>query len=377
MSSPYQGRESRSFWRTGVAGQDPRTVTELYRPKFKLAPEALVATAGSCFAQHIAGRLRAHGIQVLDAEPPPPGLSAAQAKAYGYLLYSARYANIYTCRQLLQLAREAHGLWTPADAVWQKDGRYVDALRPSVEPAGLDSAEEVQAHRAEHLGHVRQVLSQADVLVFTLGLTEAWVHRSSGTVYPTAPGTLAGEFDPERHAFVNFGVSEVLADFLALRSLLLQHRPGLRFLLTVSPVPLTATATDDHVLVATTHSKSVLRAVAGELAATLPDVDYFPSYEIIASPFSRGRFYEDNLRSVTSEGVDAVMRVFSEAHGLQLPAEPSAEGRRAEAKARPEAPNPNQGWSSGQRPGRSGRRGQRRRDGDAVCEEALLEAFRP
>ena len=374
MSSPYQGREARSFWKSGVASQDPRTVTELYRPKFTLPAEALVATAGSCFAQHIAGRLRAHGIQVLDAEPPPPGLSESQAKAHGYLLYSARYANIYTCRQLLQLAREAHGLWTPADAIWQKDGRFFDALRPSVEPGGLDSPEEVQAHRAEHLAHVREVLSQADVLVFTLGLTEAWVHRSSGTVYPTAPGTLAGEFDPERHAFVNFGVSEVLADFLALRSLLLQHRPGLRFLLTVSPVPLTATATDDHVLVATTHSKSVLRAVAGELAATLPDVDYFPSYEIIASPFSRGSFYEDNLRNVTPEGVDAVMRVFSEAHGLQLPAEPLAEGRRGAGAARRQG----QGGHLGRSPGQgAGRRGQRRRDGDVVCEEALLEAFRP
>ena len=46
-----------------------------------------------------------------------------------------------------------------------------------------------------------------------------------------------------------------------------RRTPKLRILLTVSPVPLTATAGDDHVLLATTYSKSVLRAGRGP---TLP-----------------------------------------------------------------------------------------------------------
>ena len=94
------------------------------------------------------------------------------------------------------------------------------------------------------------------------------------------------------------------------------YNPDLRFLVTVSPVPLTATATDEHVLVATTYSKSVLRSVAGALAMEFADIDYVPSYEIIASPWSKGAFYESNLRTVTAEGVSSVMRVFFAEHGM-------------------------------------------------------------
>ena len=49
-------------------------------------------------------------------------------------------------------------------------------------------------------------------MVFTLGLTEAWVSADDGAVFPAAPGTVAGEFDPARHRFVNFTVDEVVAD---------------------------------------------------------------------------------------------------------------------------------------------------------------------
>lgn len=85
--------------------------------------------------------------------------------------------------------------------------------------------------------------------------------------------------------------------------------PRMRFLLTVSPVPLTATASGGHVLTATTYSKSTLRAVAGDMAERA-DTDYFPSFEIItAFPF-RGMFFDPNMRSVSMHGVDHVMNSF-------------------------------------------------------------------
>jgi hypothetical protein len=39
-------------------------------------------------------------------------------------------------------------------------------------------------------------------------------------------------------------------------------------------------------------------------------VAYFPSYEIVTSTASRGRYFADDCRDVTEEGVDHVMRVF-------------------------------------------------------------------
>ena len=263
-------------------------------------------------------------------------------KAHGFGLYSARYGNIYTARQLHQLAREALEGFEPADPVWQRKWRYYDAQRPGVDPTGVDSAEEVMALRAAHLDVVRRLFTQMNIFVFTLGLTEVWMDADGTTVFPTAPGTVAGKWDPARYRFHNFSVGEVVADLRAFRTLVQQVNRHFRMILTVSPVPLAATARDTHVLLATTRSKSVLRAAAAELADSDEGVDYFPSYELIASPFSGGRFYAADRREVTAEGVNAVMRVFFDQHPPVIDAEP-------------EEPEETQG--------------------DPACEERLLEAF--
>jgi hypothetical protein len=386
-----------NYWKTGVSTQSPHAIQGLWRPKFKIANTDQVATAGSCFAQHISRHLRSRNFPVINAEPPPPGLDAETARSFGYGIYSARYGNLYAVRQLLQLAQEVFGQFSPTDAIWKKDGRFYDALRPSVEPKGLPSADAVREHRAVHLERVREVLTKADVFVFTLGLTEAWVHKPSGTVYATAPGTIAGEYDPAVHVFHNFGFSEIYEDFKAFRRLMKEHNPKVKFLLTVSPVPLTATASKNHVLVATTYSKSVLRAVAGTLAEEFSDIDYFPSYEMVATPFSRGQFYEDNLRNVTDAGVRAVMRVFFD--------DPPASGSvdRAQGEAAPPSNRMSREERMAHREQRLARRKQRvsserperaaglaaqlerrrakmdrvkRVSEQVVCEDELLEAFR-
>jgi hypothetical protein len=75
----------------------------LYKKKFDIARTDWIATAGSCFAQHIARHLRSAEFSVLDVEPPPPGMTEETARAFGYNLFSARYGNICTTRQLRQL----------------------------------------------------------------------------------------------------------------------------------------------------------------------------------------------------------------------------------------------------------------------------------
>jgi hypothetical protein len=354
--SPYANLERRAFWRTGVAEYAPPALPDLYRKRFEIGPEERIATAGSCFAQHVSRSLVEHGYRTIDAEPPPPGLDRARARAYGYRLYSARYGNLYTARQLLQLLREATGEHEPEGWIWERDGRYFDALRPAVEPHGLGSPEEVRAHRAVHLGAVRRLIEQVDVLVFTFGLTEAWVHTESGTVFPTAPGTLAGRFDPERFKLANFGFEQVHGDFAAALALLRRFRPGLKAILAVSPVPLTATAGGEHALTANTYSKSVLRAVAGQLYAEDPAVDYFPSYELVASHWSRASGFDDNLRTVSAAGLAAVMGPFFAEHSLagDGAAAPIADRASTDADLDGGAADP---------------------DEDEICEDALLDAF--
>lgn len=345
-SHPYEDLPAQAFWSRGVAQADPLAPDAIYQRKWALDPDWKIATAGSCFAQHVARYMRERSFNVIDTEPAPGGLADERRKAYGYELYSARYGNIYTTRQLLQLLREAHGQHTPEAAIWAKNGRYFDALRPGVEPEGLESEAEVRAHRAHHLACVREMVAQMDMFVFTLGLTEAWEHTASGTVFPAAPGTLAGTFDAAQFRFVNFSHSEVMADLVEALALIDALRSKeTPVLLTVSPVPLTATAGGRHILLSSTYSKAVLRAVAGELADRNDMIDYFPSYEIITNPAAKSRFYAENLRSVLPEGVATAMAAF---FGEQVSGSTVAQ---KEAEAEPE-------------------------DEDELhCEEAMLEAF--
>lgn len=320
MKTPYSHQPPSAFWRSAVAEQEWDKLPALYAKKFEIAPETPVATAGSCFAQHISRQLRSAGYSVMDVEPAPTGLSTEQANQFGYGLYSARYGNIYTVRHLLQLAEEVFAAPARPVVVWEKEGRFYDALRPAVEPFGLESADEVRAHRQQHLACVRDLFLQAELLIFTFGLTEAWVERGSGRVFPTCPGVLAGRYEPERYEFRNFRYDEVLADFHAFDTLVNSERRSvgaspLTYLITVSPVPLTATASDLHVLQASTYSKAVLRAVAGALYEANPRVDYFPSFEIVSAPWAGGHYYRDNKRDVTADGVAAVMSYFFSEHG--------------------------------------------------------------
>lgn len=354
MQNPYDGLPGHAFWRSAVAETDPAALCGLWHPRFLFPAGTRVATAGSCFAQNLRGPLGAAGLSIVDTEPAPRGMAGADARRFGYGLFSARCGNIYTARHLLQLLQDAlAGRADPAD-VWHRGPRAVDALRPGVEPEGLSGTDEVLAHRHHHLSRVVQAIAGADVLVFTLGLTETWINADTGRAYPAAPGVLATPPDGTAIRFHNHGFAEVQADLQAVRALLNDLNPGLRLLLTVSPVPLTATAAGGHVLAATAYSKAVLRAAAGGFVAGCDTADYFPSYEIITNPAARGRFFAANLRNVTPAGVAAVMGVFLASQGLALP---GASAGGPQAGAAPAAADD---------------------DGDpAACEDALLDAFRP
>lgn len=314
--NPYSDLPKSAFWKTGVAQENPYAIEGIYKKKFDIPANAKIATAGSCFAQHISRHLKKNGYNVLDVEPPPPGLPENLHQKFGFSMYSARYGNIYTVRQLLQLAQEVAGEWTPQNYIWERNGKFYDALRPAVEPEGLDSPEEVIEHRQFHISLVKELFETLDLFIFTLGLTEMWVHKESGTVYPTAPGTLIGEFNEDLYEFNNAQFNQIIGDFNLFQGVLKKIRCGKKFkcLLTVSPVPLTATASGRHVLTSTMYSKSTLRSVAGQLSTNQAHIDYFPSYEIVTNPRMHSIAFADNLRSVRDEIVETVMRHFFREH---------------------------------------------------------------
>lgn len=308
--NPYSTLPSNAFWKTAVASNSMFDISGLYTPNSNLLPKQPVAAYGSCFAQHFGRALQARGYNWLRTEVAPFGLSDDNKSLFNYDVFSARTGNIYTTSLLLQWVQWATGEAEIPNEVWQMDGRFYDPFRPRIEPNGFESAEEVEASRLHTIQCFAESIRQSRVLVFTMGLTERWVNSEYGYEYPMCPGTVAGTFDKNRHAFENQSFRQVYQNLRAAIKLLRKLNPKLRIILTVSPVPLTATMSGNHVLVATSASKAILRAVAGEVEKDLGFLDYFPSFEIISNAVFRGAFYEPNQREVNPHGVKLVMDHF-------------------------------------------------------------------
>ena len=81
------------------------------------------------------------------------------------------------------------------------------------------------------------MFGQANVFVFTLGLTEGWSLIDDGTMFPIAPGIRAGNFDQKKYQFCNLTYQEIYNDLVEFRDYLKGVNPEIKLLLTVSPVP--------------------------------------------------------------------------------------------------------------------------------------------
>ncbi len=346
--NPYSNIRDHQMWRRAVSRVDPHMVDPAVDPKFTLDRNDRIATAGSCFAQHISKKLSSLGFNYFVPEAGV-GLDDATRGRRNYGVFSARYGNLYTVHQLHQLFREAMEGARLRDSAWRRDdGRYVDPYRPTIEPEGFGTREEVEAAREEHLAHVRRVFEECDVFVFTLGLTEAWRSRRDGAVFPLAPGVAGGRFDPDAHEFHNFTIDEVRSELAGFVAALRDLNPKVNILLTVSPVPLIATYENRHVLVSTTYSKSVLRVAAQEACDAHAFIDYFPSYEIITGSPTGGMYFEEDSREVNAAGVAHAMRAFVRAY--------TAEGGQGVAPVPPAAAS--EAWQAA---------------ADIVCDEEEIE----
>lgn len=312
MKHPYIGLPDRQFWKKEPGIQEPSKLDPVSHVPFKISQTDRIVTAGSCFAQHVAGFMSASGFNHHITEPAHPMIGGALAKKHNYGMFSARYGNIYTARQLKQLLDRAYGRFTPLQQVWESShgDRVVDPFRPQIQPRGFLNEAELLAEQAQHFRGVRDAIEQMDVFVFTLGLTEAWVDDRDGAVFPIAPGVVGGRFDADLVSFRNFDETETYDDLKSALKFIQTLNPDVKIILTVSPVPLNATYEDQHVLVSTTWSKSVLRVAAQKAVQQISECCYFPSYEIITSPYVRGRYFADDCREVTEEGVEHVMQLF-------------------------------------------------------------------
>jgi hypothetical protein len=316
-SCPYFDLPDSSRWDKSMARRPLLEINPHTSSSLKITPATQVGSGGSCFAQKITTALRNRGYNYFVTEAAPPFLSNDDAIKNNYGIFSARYGNLYTPLQWLQLIQRSVGSFTSNDQFWSDGkGRFFDLLRPRIRPLGFSSQLEMEADVRQHLLAVKTLFEQVDVFVFTLGLTEGWQSTVDGTIYPTCPGCgSAGDFDPTKYVFRNFSVAETTDHLSQAVKLLVSLNPAIKIILTVSPIPLIATMEQRHVLQATTYSKSVLRVAAEQAALAFDNVHYFASYEIIIGTGNTQAYFASDRRSITQDGIEHVMKCFFELYG--------------------------------------------------------------
>ncbi len=134
------------------------------------------------------------------------------------------------------------------------------------------------ARRCE-IDAVYEQLPDADTLILTLGFVEAWFDHQTGEYLNRIPPSREIEMAPDRYAMRVLNVDEAYT--MLEHAFELLDEAGMNVLLTVSPVPISATFSGEDAVVADSYSKSVWRVCAARLVRRFERVDHFLGFEII------------------------------------------------------------------------------------------------
>ena len=288
-------------------------------PKFQLSKEDPVFTVGSCFARSVENvltqmkvplALDGHRIEnqylaswdeARDATPTRRNDDLTRGALNKYSVHSMTH----------DIRRSLMAEKYPNDGLIElSQDKWFDPHSSGMRLLPLDLALECRAKIALAM----KQLVNAKSMFITLGLTESWLDTETGLVMNAHPGAPYFKKFGTRFKFIDYGFQEIVKELRSLLALVRQNaQPGIRFIVTVSPVPLGSTFRPVDVIVANSGSKSTLRAVAEELRREFDDVDYFPSYEFVMNSPREKAWLDDQLH-VTSAMVSHIMTAFRTAY---------------------------------------------------------------
>ncbi len=270
-----------------------------------ITSKTAIGSAGSCFALRIAHQLQLWGYNyVIEEDDLPLDFPLDQLTSTSYRMGPARSGTLFNAPSMRQMVERAFGEWNPEPIVTNINNKLRDPFR-SITPT-YDDEKGYFLDYKKHTEALRRALTKCDVFVFTLGLTEAWQFSDSGDYTSISPWQVEPSLLRKKNLTVQDNIDELERMFEVYK----RHRPGIKLIISVSPVPLNKTFEfNKHVVEANNYSKSVLRVAAEEFTNRYPEeVFYFPSYEMVL--YGTKNPWEKDMRHVSSEAVSRVMRLF-------------------------------------------------------------------
>ena len=162
------------------------------------------------------------------------------------------------------------------------------------------------------------VLKSADVFILTLGVAPAFFDRTTGEFVLPRPTALNSRVLAEKYVFRTTSVKENVENVLYLLDFVRQISPGIKVIVTVSPVPLIASFEHESAVQADCLSKSTMRLVAHEVVnnSGISNILYWPSFEVFRWAGSHASNYyaaDDGAAwHVSEEKVAGTIRAFIE-----------------------------------------------------------------
>jgi len=125
-------------------------------------------------------------------------------------------------------------------------------------------------------------IKRSNVFILTLGVAPAFFDRETGAFVLPRPSALNSRALAEKYKFRTASVQENVDNVLYLIDFVRSISPGIKVIVTVSPVPLLTSFEYESVVQADCLSKSTMRLVAHEVVnnANLQDIWYWPSFEV-------------------------------------------------------------------------------------------------
>ena len=257
--------------------------TELH-PKpadFKLNQASRIVTVGSCFSDVIGNQLEKYKVETL-------------TNPFGTLF------NPLSACKLLQICAGADV--ELADSFVENNGRWYSYDFHSSFSA--ETEEELYELLDEAIVKTRRFLKKADVLILTLGTANIFRLNITGETVANCHKLPAANFSRE-----TLLPEEIITSIAETHSLLRELNPNLKLVLTVSPVR--------HLkdtLELNSVSKSVLRLATHFLTQNLPDIAYFPSYELLIDDLRDYRFYKEDMLHPTTLAENYIWEKFTGAY---------------------------------------------------------------
>ncbi|WP_028979357.1 GSCFA domain-containing protein [Sporocytophaga myxococcoides] len=255
-----------------------RTELTVENQGFTLSHHSAILTAGSCFAEVIGSKLK---------NAKFPSLVNPFGTIFNPLSLFSLLQNSIDNQYLSQ------DYFIQQDDLWYNYDFHSDLSAPT--------KNELWDKIRVQINETHGFLKKADLLIITLGTS--YIYK----LLPDNKAVANCHKKPSSYFSKNLLTSdEIISAFSEVHPQFKKFNPGLKILLTVSPVRhIKDTITLNSV------SKSILRVAVHLLTEKFKDVFYFPAYELLMDDLRDYRFYKDDLIHPTPMAENYIWEKFS------------------------------------------------------------------